>query len=193
MNLDSVKNYIKEIETEVAIIKMVVENCASRNETFVPMVVFYSTDNKEMVVAPVCSETFQSKMTAIAEVMHLHSTMNAHASVVNFVTKVVIDDVEYQMLNMYALSQDNAYVIQIPYLINDKFVEWQNDHASCTSIDHLETDDVAKNVLSMFYHFTHIQNPGFRTEEILSYLSFKGAEIAQINSTFKYVDFSDGN
>ena len=189
--LESVKNYIQEIESEIAVMKMVVESSISKGHGFVPMVVFYSNSTtKEFVVAPESGNTFDSKMKAISEVLHLYSAANCHAAIVSFTIKAEINDQTYDLVNMYALSSDNAYVIQIPFLVEDNKIEWQNDMFSCTSIDELETDSIAKNVLSMFYHFTHIENPGFTAEELMSYLSFKGAQIAQMNSKYKYIDFS---
>lgn len=191
--LESVKNCIEEIENEVAIMKMVVESSVSKNHGFVPMVVFYSSSTtKEFVVAPEAGNTFDSKMKSISEVLHLYSAAKSYAAIVSFNIKAEINDQTYDMINMYVLTASNAYVIQIPFLVDNNKVEWQNDMFSCTSIDELETDAIAKNVLTMFYHFTHIENPGFTVEELMSYLSFKGAEIAQMNSKYKYIDFSMG-
>lgn len=190
MNINKVAEYITNIEEEIGIYKMVNENVASRNEAYVPMIVFYSSPTeKSYVVAPHHDNTFNNKMLAIAETLHLYSSSLAHAAIISMLNQVVINDNTYQSLDIYALSLNNAYLIQLPFEINGTEVKWLEEHQECTSIDELDVDSTGKDVLSMFYHYIHIDSTIFTPEDVLSYLSFKKAEINTFSTKVQYLNF----
>lgn len=178
---------VTDIEKESAILKTVLENCEARNEEFIPMVIFYSNkDTKDLVVAMNYFDDFPSKMTAIAEALHLYSAMNSNAVIVAVTSKMLHNNEEYSALTMSLLTHSAAWSIVHPYRIENSEVVWYNDISYIHELDAEDVDEVGQDVYSMFYVFTHLERTAFSPSEILSYLAFKGAAIHQINTKIEY-------
>lgn len=191
MNLQPVIDLVADIENEIAALKIVVENSHLRYETFAPMIVFYDDPTtKTLVVVPHAEQDdFISKMVAIAEVMHLHKATGAYAAQVAFTAKIEYDNTLYEMLNVLVMTSDYAFILELPYLVNqDAAITWHSQYDTVRSIDEMEVDETGRDMFSMFYHYTHADNIGFKPTEILSYLAKSGAAIHQINSKYMYFE-----
>jgi hypothetical protein len=193
MNYDNVVALVEDIENEVAIIKTVLENCSSVNENFVPMLIFYSSPkDKQLVVAPAWGDTFQTRMRSIADALHLFSAIRSYSVIVSFCTKAEYDNITYQMLNVYVMSEEHASAITLPYSTDDNgVVNWEDRYSSISSIDELETDDTGREVFSMFYHYLHLTESVLTPSNILTYLSARGAAIVQFSSKYQYYEMSE--
>lgn len=187
MNLEPVTRIIQDIEAEIAILKTVFENCHEQDYDFVPMVVFYSNpETKEMVVAPAHFHNFDEKMVSIAECMHLHAAINASAATVSMASKIINNDITYDALTISILCAESAWNIALPYTITDSSVQWHNEMSIINEFDDNDVDATGKDIINMFYNFTHLDNMAFSPAEILSYLSSKGAAIELFQDHYEY-------
>jgi hypothetical protein len=193
MNYDKIQILVEDISDEVAVIKTVVENVTSSGEPFAPMLVFYSAPNvKEFVVAPQWGTTFEAKMRSIADTLQLFKATNSQSVIISFCTKAEYDSTMYQLLNIYVVSYDHAFAITLPYSVNDNNnVIWNDQHSACSALDELETDDMGRDVFSMFYHYVHLDETILTAREIFTYLSARGAAIVQFNSKYQYFELSE--
>lgn len=178
---------VTAIENESAILKTVLENCAARDEDFIPMLIFYSTkDTKDLVVAMNYFSDFPSKMTSIAEALHLYAALKSSAVIVAVTSTMIHEDEQYSALTLSLLTEAAAWNLVYPYKVEGSEVVWYNDIAYCNEIDSEEVDSDGQDVYTMFYTFTHIDHPAFSPSEVLSYLAFKGAAIHQLNTKIEY-------
>lgn len=194
-NLNKISNFVANFESEVAILKTVVESSHSRNETFCPMIVFYNDPNtKSIVVVPQYSNDHSIMMRSIADTMHLYTALNSFCATICFTSKGIIDDSQTDLLNIFIVSDDAAFHVQAIFNIENDRIVW-NDNLNYIDVNDNsnEFSEKSKDFFSMLYNYSHIENNPFSAQEILSYLSSRGAEIAQINSNILYVDFSNGN
>jgi hypothetical protein len=193
VNLDQIKKVIADIEEEIPIIRTTVENVILKGDIPSPMLVFYnSTSERGLVVAPSSDEdTFLSRMRSVADTLHLYRSMEAAAVTVTFASKIELDNTLYELLNIFVMNDDYAFSIRLPFIINeDQSVNWFTQLDEATPVDEIELDDTGRDMVSMFYHYTHADKIGFSPSDILSYLACKGAAIEQINTKYEYVQYS---
>lgn len=190
-NLSEVQKYVSNIEDEITALKTTLETITEQQESFVPMTIFYnSPDNKILVVAPNASGSSVDRIRSVAEVMHLFNPLNATAAVVCLQSKIERNNNIYQCLNLFVLTEPFAWMIQLPYTLDDNKITWLDEYRTCDEIDSIEMDETGKDIATMFYYLTHISAPFFTAGEILSYISSTGGAISQINANIEYFDFS---
>lgn len=187
MNLEPITTYIKDIESEIAILKTVHESCTAKDYEFVPMVVFYTnSETKDLVVAPAHYRDLTEKMVSIAECLHLYAAIHASAAYVAMQSKLQLNDIEYNAITISVVCNERAWNISLPYTVENNTVTWHNEMSTLHEFDDDIADDVSKDIINMFYNFTHLEAISFTAAEILSYLSSKGAAIEMFAGNYHY-------
>lgn len=188
INFNTISEIITDIENEVRICKSLLETTRKNHDSnYAPMIVFYSDpDTKQLVVAPKIQDEFEDSMLAVAETMHLYSSLKSYAAILSMTTKMMDEDILYEALILHVLSDEFAHNIVLPYRIIDNNIVWNDDLAYSSAIDEEDIDSKGKEIVSMLYVFTHINESIFSPAEILSYLSSKGAAIHQISTKIEY-------
>jgi len=194
-NLNQISNFVANFESEVAILKTVVESAHSRNQSFCPMIVFYNDPNtRSIVVVPQFNNDRSIMMRNLADTLHLYSALKSFCATIAFTSKGIVDDEETDLLNIFIISDDAAFHVQAIFSIEGDKINW-NENLNYIDVNDKsnEFSEKSKDFFSMLYHYSHIENNPFTVSEILSYLSSRGAEIAQISSNISYINFANGN
>jgi len=189
---ESFKECNNLIFEEIDAFKNSIEKISETSTAFSPMLTFMSssTERALTIVTP-NQDTFDDTFTRIAEALHLYPAINAYSVVLAFSSKKQYDDNIYDSLNIFLLTDSFAGLASYPYTVNtDKTVTWHEQHAEMLNIDDSDFDPQFKDMLTMFFYFTHLEAPAYTTSEVLSYLSRIGCAINIYNNfDVHYYDF----
>ena len=173
-----ITKYFKPITTEISILKSVVESSVTTSNTVDPLVVFFQDDdNKSAIVGFLKTDSLEDTIVKFSEVMHLYGAINSSAAIVVMTAKMDHDNTIYETLNLFALTDSKGWVITLPYLVQNKSVVWYDNLSEILDIDDAQYDGPMKEMVSMLYFLTHLDNQAYTAPEILSYLSTTGATV----------------
>lgn len=176
---ESFQQYNSIIHEEIDILKHTVEKCSSNNGHYSPMLTFMSSVDKRMLTVTIPhQDNHENTFVRIAETLHLYSSLRAYSVVVSMIVKKQINNQEYNALAVFALTSDFAGIISIPYTLDSSnVVTWHDDLFEMENVDDQDFDPTTKDMITMFFFFTHIENPAYTASEVLSYLSRIGCAL----------------
>lgn len=192
VDYDTLKPLFSDIQKEVSILKSLVEQQLSNDMKYHPMVAFIShSDNRMMAVTVPNVGTFEENSYALSEIMHLFPAFSAKTAIITMTAKIDINDHLYDLLNVFILSDDSAYILTLPYTHtqNNTFT-WHDDISNLTNLADMDGEHEGADFISMLFVFTHMPGPVFTSSEILSYLSYKGYAIQDFQNKFSYFEMS---
>lgn len=190
----------KPIVSEISVIKSVVES--SINKEIDPLVIFFKDEEiKTTVVGFNKLSTFEDNILRFSEILHLYRALDSYSCIIAMPAKMSIDNVLYKTVNIFLLSDSDAWSIILPFLVENNNVKWYDEFSQITPINDCDFEDSSKEMISMFYFMTHIDNPAYNAAEIMSYLSLYNVAIHQFNdesnsndtSYVSYFDMSSQN
>lgn len=194
---ERVTSIVSSIEQEVETFKSIVENNFEHEKdfSFSPVIVFFSdVDTRRVVVSVSNDGNQQDVFRRISEAFNLYPLLESHAAIIATVSTTTYEHQTNNVLNLFVVNYNYAWSIIVPFKNIDNNIHWLNDDIIVSPVDEIEVDDSYLDLLSMFYLYTHISNIPFTLEELLSYLSTRGAAVAFIDSdTPKFFDFSQNN
>ena len=168
----------KEINTEISILRSVVESSATTNTIVDPLVIFFQDDDSRSVVIGFHKpNSLEDTIVRFSEVMHLYGAIDSSAAIVVMTAKMNNDNTIYETLNLFLLTENKGWVITLPYIIHNNIVTWYDDLSEIIDVDDTHYDGSMKEMISMLYFLTHVSNQAYTAPEILSYLSTTGATI----------------
>lgn len=176
---ESFEKYNSIIHQEIDTLKHTVEKCVSQNSNYLPMLTFMSTaDDRMLTVTVPRQDNHEDTFVRIAEVLHLYSAIEPYSVVVSLSTKKEINNQHYDALTIFILTSDFAGILSIPYTVDSSnTVLWHDDLFEMENVDDQDFDPTTKDMITMFFFFTHIEKPAYTASEVLSYLSRIGCAI----------------
>lgn len=176
---ESFEKYNSIIHQEIDTLKHTVEKCVAQNGHYSPMLTFMSSrDERMLTVAVPHQNNLEDTFVRIAEVLHLYSAINSYSVILSMVTKKEINDYQYDTLTVFTLTSDFAGILSIPYTVDSSNVlTWCDDLFQMEDIDDQDFDPTTKDMITMFFFFTHVEKPAYTASEVLSYLSRIGCAI----------------
>lgn len=196
MQLQNLENVCSNISSEIIVLKSLLESLHSHGNSYLPMLTFFSDkDTRLFTVNTPAQQTFDDSLIRISEALHLYSAANCESVVISLNASIHKDDVQYSSLIVFLLSDSAAWQINLPYIIqSDNTFFWHNDLFEVNQIveeDIHSIENLTKDMLTMFYVYTHIDHSPYTLSEVLSYLSTTGAMIVNHqNDIISFYDFS---
>jgi len=183
MELDALEKVCSPISTEITLLKSVLESVHSSGKKYQPMLTFFSDSKTRFITLTIpFQENFNDSLIRISESLHLYSAINAHCVTLSFNANLEKDGSIYDTLIIFLLSEDSAWQINLPYSFNpDNSIIWMNDLFEINQIlkENMDSiENLTKDMLTMFYVYTHIDSSPYTFSEILSFLSTTGAAAA---------------
>ena len=183
------------IVAEISVIKSVVESSTTRSID--PLVIFFKDENvKTTLVGFSKLPSFEDNILRLSEIMHLYGALKSHCCIIAMPAKISRDNTIYDSVNLFLLSDDDAWTISLPYLTENNQVIWYDEFSEILKIDDADFDGTSKEMVSMFYFMTHLHNQAYTAPEIMSYLSLYNVTIHQFtessdSGSVEYVSYFD--
>lgn len=176
---ESFEQYNSIIHQEIDILKHTVEKCVLEGGRYSPMLTFMSSISERMLTVTIpYQDNYEDTFLRIAEVLHLYSALESYSVVVSLSAKKEINNQQYDVLTVFTLTDNYAGILSIPYTVDSsKVVIWHDDLFEMENIDDQDFDPTTKDMITMFFFFTHIEKPAYSASEVLSYLSRIGCAI----------------
>jgi len=183
MELKELEKVCSPISTEITLIKSVFESVFFSQKKYQPMITFFSDSNTRYLTITIPSqETFNDSLTRISESLHLYSAINAHCATLSMTATLEKDGTTYNTLIIFLLSEEFAWQINLPYIItSDNSIVWQDDLFEINQIlqENINSiENLTRDMLTIFYVYTHIHPSPYSLSEVLSFLSTTGAVAA---------------
>lgn len=181
------------LDTEVKILQSLCETMFSSQKKYQPMATFYSDSSTRFITLTISPQTnFEDSLIRLSEILHLYSAINAQSAIVSLTAKVNINDNSYESLMIFILSEEHAWHMMLPYTFDsDQNVHWLNDHFETNEIYTEDHQNISKDMMNIFFLFTHTTPSPYSTSEVLSYLSATGATATfHTNEEISFYDFS---
>lgn len=158
------------------------EQVIKNSSSFAPMLTFFASSDKVSTTVVVNSyPSFEETLLRISEALYLYSPLNAHAVMVSINSDIHDDDGNYisSSLNTFTLSDAYAFITTMPYSVDDKLnVSWYTEKFETSNVLDKNFEGISKEMVNLFYMFTHVENSPYTVQEVLSYLTFVGATIS---------------
>lgn len=194
-HLDIAKAYVPDIEDCMAASKSVLESdLTTVNTTFVR---FYESNAYSLedtmpnqlifVAADSVPDDVQKKYYRIAAVFQAYSALDADAALVTNFTNFG----DSQAMVTMCLSASNAHLFVQPFEIQNNTIIWKDDDNLSSHVDEFEFDQVGNDIISMYYHFTHLDHVLYSTSEVYSFLSTLGIIFTYVPGSSAEVDYFD--
>ena len=189
---EALDHIIETIDEEIYTIKSVVESLEP-DDPFAPLIVFYKdTSSRQAVVSVTPEGEFVDTVCRISEALHLYPCLSSHAAVIAISSKLSFEDDIYNAVNIFVISEENAWSIILPYTRNGSEVIWHSEHDQFNQIDEQDFDDQGKDMVSMFYMYVNTSSTHLTLSEVLSYLSTTSAAVNFMDQECpSYFDFSN--
>ena len=181
------------INTEVKILQSLSETIVSSQKKYQPMATFYSDSSTRFVTLVISPQTnFEDSLIRISEILHLYSSIEAQCVIVSLTAKVNINENSYESLMIFILSEERAWHMMLPYTVDsEQNIHWLNDYFETNEIDTQDHQYISKDMMNIFFVFTHTSPSPYSCSEILSYLSTTGATASfHTNEEISFYDFS---
>lgn len=183
---DDIKSKITDIELHISAIK---HSFATTTEetpnSFRPFAVFFSDpETKSLVITSRPVEDEADYYTAISEMLFSYSTLNSTSVIFAIDATKSMDDLSYDLLEIYAACEEHCTIFSMPYVIDQeqKFT-WLEDKFSTHTLESLEqVYDSSKNlhatleVFEALYLHTHMDLKPFDYSKIKSFFELNNFE-----------------
>jgi hypothetical protein len=166
--LQDIKDISPIIDEELLVLRSTLEENVSHDYPYRPMITFFGyPDKRQCAVVPVPQIEFSDTLARIAEALYLYSALNSTYAIVSLSSELY-DENENKTsdcINVFLLEENSAHMINMPYTASGKNVTWLYEKFS------------SKEMINMFYMFTHLEDPLYTVQELLSFLGINGAGI----------------
>lgn len=168
-------------DEEFDLLRMTLEQMISQNHSFNPMMTFFSARDKRSaaLVIPPQSETVQT-IARISECLYLYTPMRSHCVFITLPSDIDDDDGKFlsHSISTFLLSDECAFLKIMPYTIdsNNKVV-WTTEKFETLNILEKNFQGLSKEMVNLFYMFTHLEDAPYTVQEVASYLTFVGIEV----------------
>jgi len=190
---ESFEQHNSIIHQEIDTLKHTIEKCVAEKTSYSPMLTFMSSvDTRTLTVVIPNQNNYEDTFVRLAEVLHLYAAIEAYCVVISISTKKEIDNKQYDVLTIFNLTSDFAGIISIPYTVDSSnALTWHDDLFQIEDIDDQDFDPTTKDMITMFFFFTHIEKPAYTASEVLSYLSNIGCALYMFeNFNVPYFDLT---
>jgi len=103
---------------------------------------------------------------------------------------VVTPAPQLDCLQLFLISEYRGYIIQLPYTKNqDKTITWHSDQFTTQNLLDTNFEGPTKDMINLFFMFTHLDSSPYTVHECLSYLTYSGASL-QIFDSLKIAYYS---
>ena len=178
--LQDIKDLCPVIDEELLVLRGTLEENVSHGYNYRPMVTFFKfPDVRQCAVVPNPQVEFTDTLARIAEALYLYPALDSSYAVVSLLSELHDDDNNKtaECLNVFVLEEDSAHMINMPYTVSDKNVNWLYDKFSSVNVSNHEYEGISKEMINMFYMFTHLEHPLYTVQEVLSFLGISGAGV----------------
>jgi len=184
-DLTKIKEECFIIDEEINIIQNVLMETSSRGAKYHPTITFFQDGKTRQVAVTILSQpTFSETLIRIAETLHLYPCLRSSCAVVSLDSTIQnTDNQSFDCLQIFLISEYQGYIIQLPYTKNqDNTILWHTDQFQTENLLSTNFDGLTKDMINLFFTFTHLNAPTYTAHECLSYLSYSGAGIAVFDS-----------
>jgi len=193
-HIDTVQTYVPDLQQCIFSSKQVIDSDLTVFDT--TFVRFYkgqeyaleeNLPNQLIFVAADNVDNKEDKYYRIAAIFQAYSSLGADSALV---TNFVNFGDNHAMLTM-CLSAENAYLFVQPFQIENNNIIWNEDQDFSSHVDDFDFDSTGNDIISMYYHFTHLNHVLYKTSEIYSFLSSLNIVFAPIPGSVAEVDYFD--
>jgi len=195
-HIDSAKQFVEDLTQSLNAAESMLSNDLSIiNTTFIR--IYKAPDFDEdippqviLVVADTVQNDIEKKYSRIASVMQSYVALGADSALI---TNFSNYGENHAMVSM-VVSEHNAFVFVQPFSIEGNTISWKTEEYISSQVDEFDFDSVGNDIVSMYYHFTHLNHALYTVQEIYSYLSSQKIVFVPTPGSpadLQYFDFSD--
>jgi len=191
-DLEKIKEECAIIDEEINILQNVLMDTASRDAKYHPMITFFKNEKtRQVVVTPAPQQSFSNTLSKLAEALYLYPCLDSSCALISLDSIIKnSDNQEIDCLQLFLISEYRGYIIQLPYTKNqDKTITWHSDHFTTQNLLDTNFEGPTKDMINLFFMFTHLDSSPYTVHECLSYLSYSGASL-QIFDSLKIAYYS---
>lgn len=184
-DLDRIKEECSIIDEEINILQNVLMEVTSRNAKYHPMVTFFKNHNtRQVAVTPVPQNSFPETLAKIAETLYLYPCLNSSCAIISLDSIIQnSDNQQLDCLQIFVISESQGHIVQLPYSKNqDNTVTWHTDQFQTENLLSTNFEGSTKDMINLFFMFTHLDSSAYTVHECLSYLSYSGAGVQVFDS-----------
>lgn len=184
-DLDRIKEECSIIDEEINVLQNVLMEVASRGAKYHPMVTFFENQNtRQVAVTPAPQPTFNDTLTKIAETLYLYPCLGSSCAVISLDSIIQNSDNQtLDCLQIFVISESQGHIIQLPYTKNeDNTILWHTDQFQTENLLSTNYEGSTRDMINLFFMFTHLDASAYTVHECLSYLSYSGAGIQIFDS-----------
>lgn len=149
--------------------------------SFHPMITFFASEDKVSATVVVNSHpSFQDTLSRISEAMYLYPPLKAHAAMIAINSDIHDDNGNWlsSSLNVFTVCEEYAFITTMPYSVDEsRNVHWFTDQFETSNVLDKNFEGISKEMVNLFFMFTHIDSAPYTVQEVLSYLTYVGASI----------------
>lgn len=191
-DLDRIKEECSIIDEEINILQNVLMEVTSRNAKYHPMITFFKNENtRQVAVTPAPQQSFPDTLSKIAEALYLYPCLDSSCAIISLDS--IIQNSENQTLDclqIFVVSEYQGHIIQLPYIKNDdNTITWCTDQFETENLLSTNYEGATRDMINLFFMFTHLDSSAYTVHECLSYLSYSGASL-QIFDSLKIAYYS---
>jgi hypothetical protein len=178
--LQDIKDICPIIDEELLVLRSTLEENVSHDSPYCPMITFFNyPDKRQCAVVPVRQVEFSDTLARIAEALYLYSALNCTYAIVSLSSELHDENQNKtaDCINVFLLEENSAHMINMPYTVSGKNVTWLYEKFSSVNVANHEFEGISKEMINMFYMFTHLEDPLYTVQELLSFLGINGAGI----------------
>jgi hypothetical protein len=174
----TIKNVVSIADDTLYAMRHTCETIIANKTSFHPMLTFFSSEDKVALSAVVnSSDNFEQTLVRISESLYLYPPLKAHAVMIAINSDLHDDSGNYlsSSLNVFTLSEIYGFFTTMPYTVDSQSkVTWHDDKFETVNVLDGQFEGISKEMVNLFYMFTHMDYPPYTVQEVLSYLSFVG-------------------
>ena len=178
--LQEIKNICPVIYEELLVLRATLEENILHDCDYNPMITFFrSPDVRQIAIVPKPESEFSDTLARFAETLYLYSALNCTYAVISLSSELHDENQNKtsECMNVFLLEEDSAHMINMPYTLSGRTVNWLYDKFYSVNVSNHEYDGISKEMINMFYMFTHLEHPLYSVQELLSFLGMSGAGV----------------
>lgn len=177
----TINDAFPNIDAELDVLRLTLEQVASKSSVFHPIINFFDSDNQRLATVVVHSQsTFDSTLCRMAEALYLYPSLASSSAIIALVGDMLDDDGNHthSVLSAFTITEDYGYVTSMPYSIDSSNnITWMTDQFESTNVLDKHFEGVSKEMLNMFYMFSHMERGPYTVHELATYLTFVGTSV----------------
>ena len=185
LDLENIKETCSIIEDEISVLQQTLQEHLINDHSYSPMITFFtSPDTRALAVVPPNQPSFQDTLVRMSEIFYIYSPLASHCCVISIDSTIKNDQgSDIDCFHVFVISEEQGYVIMLPYSKDSSNnLTWHSEDFTAQNILDTEFQGQTKEMINLFYTFTHLNSPPFTVNECLSYLSHVGAAILVFDS-----------